>query len=121
MGVLQDIRRTNERGHSCDFCVTHAPVVAEHNGQILLLGTAEIRVFANDGLIYAAPSMIFHYASMHHYRPPTEFSRALRNGVKPSEKEYFERLGKLGLGWGATPEIGAGLGGFFRLDQLPKQ
>ena len=91
MGVLQDIRRTNERGHSCDFCVTHAPVVAENNGLILLLGTAEIRVLADDGLIHAAPNMIFHYVSMHHYRPPIEFSRALRNGVKPSEKEYFDR------------------------------
>jgi hypothetical protein len=57
-----------------------------------MLGAAEIRVFAKDGVAYAAPTLVYHYVSVHHYKPPDEFVRALREGPLPSSPEYFERL-----------------------------
>lgn len=36
------------------------------------LGQAEIRVAGGD-LIYAAPTLIYHYVEAHDYRPPVEF------------------------------------------------
>ena len=61
-----------------------------------------IRVFGKDGLIYAAPTLLYHYVSVHHYRPPDEFVRALNEGPRPPSQEYFERLQELGLRWNKT-------------------
>jgi hypothetical protein len=90
----------------------------------LLLGTAEIRVFSTEpnaesllrtlsgiesgGLlflqkalvpvrVYASPTLIYHYVEAHHYKPPDEFLRALRDGPKPPSPEYFDLLAKLDL------------------------
>lgn len=41
------------------------------------LGSAEIRVKAKDGRIYAAPNLIYHYVAEHDYDPPKEFIEAL--------------------------------------------
>jgi hypothetical protein len=45
---------------------------------------------------------VYHYVSVHHYKPPDEFVRALREGPLPSSPEYFERLKQLGLEWHNT-------------------
>src|SRR5215470_17912081 len=63
--------------HECEFCPPHASNIAERKGQKILLGSAEIRVFSEKGDIYAAPNLIYHYVSIHHYRPPEEFIAAL--------------------------------------------
>src|SRR5689334_4116372 len=89
--------------HQCDLCVTPQTVQATRNGVTLLLGSSEIRVFSNEGSIsllrqrlrdsessallffrgstvpysiYAAPTLIYHYVHIHHYKPPDEFLRA---------------------------------------------
>ena len=85
--------------HDCEFCPPHTSNLAERNGEKRLLGAAEIRVFAKSGVIYAAPDLIFHYMSIHKYGPPEPFIAALKNGPRPSSKEYFERLSELGLTW----------------------
>lgn len=70
---------------------------AERNGETLFLGSAEIRVFGRNELIYAAPTLIYHYISVHHYNPPEEFLRALKESPKPPDPVYVERLKKLNL------------------------
>lgn len=88
--------------HNCSFCNRDTPIVGEHNGSKLLLGTSEIRVFSNQGVIYSAPTLIFHYVLKHHYQPPEEFMSALRNGPRPPDPEYFEQLRILNLEWSDT-------------------
>jgi hypothetical protein len=88
--------------HDCEYCTSGSSNYVIRNGQPLLLGTSEIRVFAKDGVIYAAPTLIYHYVFVHHYRPPDEFVRALREGPRPPNQEYFERLNELGLEWNNT-------------------
>jgi hypothetical protein len=92
--------------HECGFCPDDkklGPVTlqefkyAERSGRKILLGSAEIRVFAANGDIYAAPTLIYHYVSMHHYSPPPEFVEAMRSGPRPSTPEYFQVLRELGL------------------------
>jgi hypothetical protein len=67
------------------------------NGEELLLGSAEIRVFGKGELIYAAPNLIYHYVSVHCYKPPEEFLQALEEGPSPPGSEYFKRLTNLNL------------------------
>jgi hypothetical protein len=100
---------TQTRGlHSCEFC-SHdesdltPPVIAERNGQKLLLGSAEIRVFSRTGDIYATPDLIYHYVSVHNYSPPEEFLIALGEGPKPPNQDFFEHLSELDLKWHRKP------------------
>ena len=113
-------------GHPCDLCAPLQTVKTTRNGVNLLLGTSEIRVFSrkgdaltlrqrlreaeSSGLIffqrsnvpydvYAAPSLIYHYVHAHHYKPPDEFLRALKDGPRPPDPEYFENLRELELEW----------------------
>jgi hypothetical protein len=107
--------------HACDLCDTPQSPYAERNGEKLLLGCAEIRVFSAEssatsleraleraesgGLIllrrspvpfniYAAPTLIYHYVEAHHYCPPEDFLRALREGPQPPSPDYFDLLRK---------------------------
>jgi hypothetical protein len=89
-------------GHDCEFCPGCYAYYAERNGQRLFLGTAEIRVFSQDGRVYAAPTLIYHYVAAHHYKPPDEFLEALREGPRPPNQEYFDALAKLNLEWNKT-------------------
>lgn len=110
--------------HQCDLCPTSKTVEASRNGSERLLGTAEIRVFArraarselsrelgekeSGGIVflgqstvpvsvYAAPTMIYHYVGVHHYKPPEEFLSALQEGPRPPSQEYFDLLNNMGL------------------------
>lgn len=100
-------------GHACEFCPMGTAFVAERNGQTLSLSTAEIRVFSNEDVAYAAPGLIYHYVAVHHYKPPEKFLQALRNGPRPPDRRYFERLGALNLGWSKT-STGEGIRGPYK-------
>lgn len=89
-------------GHNCELCPSGTANFPERNGQKLFLGAAEIRVLSEDGRIYAAPNLIYHYVLVHRYQPPDEFTEALCTGPRPPQPEYFEQLEKLGLKWKAT-------------------
>ena len=89
-------------GHDCEFCPGCDASYGERNGQRLFLGTAEIRVFSRDGRIYAAPTLLYHYVAVHHYKPPDEFLKALREGPRPPSREYFDALARLNLEWSKT-------------------
>ena len=110
--------------HFCDLCAEPGAAYAERDGVRLLLGHSEIRGFSAEsnasslrkaleetrsgGLIflqrspvpfsiYAAPTLIYHYVEAHHYCPPEEFLKALREGPSPPSPEYFELLRKLNI------------------------
>ena len=50
----------------------------------------ELRVLGSDGVIYAAPAMLRHYITVHHYRPPEQFIQAVLHGLRPSSRTYDE-------------------------------
>ena len=92
------ISASQTRGlYECHLCGTKESNVSERNGEQLLLGSAEIRVLSRAGGVYAAPNLIYHYVSVHRYSPPKEFEEAVKLGVPPSTKEYFDRLSQLGV------------------------
>ncbi|MEU2909365.1 DUF7919 family protein [Streptomyces massasporeus] len=64
--------------HHCEFCDTDRPFVLGGPGMDtdVWLGSAEIRVEGVDGTLYAAPNLVIHYITEHHYCPPEEFCRA---------------------------------------------
>ncbi len=70
----------------CPFCPTPVPPL-EANGQTHQWGTAEIRVIGEED-IFAAPTLIYHYVTVHHYLPPTEFITAVLSGPAPASPEY---------------------------------
>lgn len=92
--------------HPCHLCIANnsrTPPFESHyferNGEKLLLSSAEIPSFSNRGAIFAAPNLIYHYISAHHYQPPEEFIESLTEGLCPPDPEYFARLEKLGHEW----------------------
>lgn len=85
--------------------VGKGPLCARRGDVVLTFGNAEIRVFGENGTIYAAPNLIYHYVTVHSYKMPDEFKRALANTACPPDAEYFERLTQLGLKWTKTLTI----------------
>src|SRR5262245_60869358 len=71
--------------HDCEFCSNwkRDDFRVSRNGESLKLGYFEMRVIGPSGQSYAAPSLIYHYISSHHYRPPDSFLYALRSGPTP--------------------------------------
>ena len=63
-------------------------VEAERGGEQLMLGTAEIRAYGANGVLYAAPTLIYHYVAKHHYQPPDEFIQAVMTGPRPPGDDY---------------------------------
>jgi hypothetical protein len=51
----------------------------------------EIRIFGQGEIVYAAPTMIYHYVVDHHYRPPDEFIQAILTSPAVDSVEYRER------------------------------
>jgi hypothetical protein len=95
--------------HDCDLC-DHpgghsGHYYARRLGKEIWLGSAEIRVFSDDGVIYAVPNLIYHFVHTHHYKPPEEFVTALLRGCQPPTEEYFQRLRSAGLEWGQVSGV----------------
>lgn len=64
--------------HVCELCGCDPAMITDPTGREILIGSAEIWVPSPDlKRIYAAPNLIHHYVSVHHYRPPDEFLAAL--------------------------------------------
>jgi len=62
----------------CQFCEKPSfGVKVTKDGTELVLGSAEIRVAGENGLVYASPNLIYHYISSHRYRPPDVFIEAV--------------------------------------------
>lgn len=89
--------------HECELCEEES-YHASRGNEYLLLGAAEIRVFAGDS-IYAAPTMLYHYMISHHYCPPASFIEALHRAPAPPDAEYFSNLERLNLEWSKTASV----------------
>ena len=90
-GVMEKLFRLCEkpvnrfRGyHSCPYGLLDSPpapcsspATVSLGPWTLVLGDAEIRVPGQNGIIYAAPTLIFHYIQRHGYCPPAEFLEAV--------------------------------------------
>jgi hypothetical protein len=84
--------------HRCDLCSLPSSTFVRH-GTRLLLGPGEIRVLGANGDLFAAPNLIYHYVSDHHYRPPHEFLQAVVDEPRPESEEYRNSLDRMGLRW----------------------
>ncbi len=86
--------------HDCPFCDAdpRTYLVVEHGGQKIGMGSGEIWIFGRNGQTYAAPTLILHYITQHHYNPPQEFIQATLDSPLPDTTEYDERAAQ--FGWG---------------------
>lgn len=82
--------------HGCQYCAnpTYRVVVQHHSGKQVTLGNGEIRVIGKSA-IYASPTLIYHYVSVHGYRPPDEFVEAVLNGTRSGSAEHKAILARL--------------------------
>jgi len=74
---MKPVRQT--RGfHVCDLCslTDNSIMRATLHSEEAWLGSAEIRVSDGD-IVYAAPTLIYHYVTEHSYRPPDKFIEAV--------------------------------------------
>ena len=76
----------------CEYCHPRRSDVGERHGEMRLLGSAEIRVFADSGAIYAAPDLIYHYMTAHRYKSPDQFISALRAVSNTSIRDRYKRI-----------------------------
>ena len=70
------------------------------------LGFSEIRVLAQNGIVYAAPDAVVAYIAEGLYVPPAEFVDAVLNGVDPDSEAYQTYLARYTpeYCWGASNE-----------------
>ena len=74
--------------HECQYCEdTKPPIRVDCAGESVPLGNGEIRVIGTD-LIYAGPTLIYHYVAEHNYKPPDEFIHAVCTGPGPDTEEH---------------------------------
>lgn len=63
--------------HYCPFC-SEEPALPRASGRTSQLGSAETWVPSTDGsTVFAAPNLIHHYISQHHYMPPQAYIDAV--------------------------------------------
>lgn len=84
------VARPCQLDHACGL----VPAVTLPDGEARF-GDGEIRVIGADD-VFAAPSLIHHYVTVHHYLPPAEFVKALRRGPAPGSPEHRAYLRALG-------------------------
>ena len=62
--------------HVCDLCTP--PSTEYYNvWSTLRRGSGEVRVSSASGVVYAAPTLVWHYVAEHQYLPPREFINAV--------------------------------------------
>jgi hypothetical protein len=86
--------------HECDFCSDPSfSYLNVHKGdEELGMGNGEIWVFGDDGKVYVAPTLIYHYITQHRYLPPEPFVRAVLEAPLPDTPEYDRLAGQ--FRWG---------------------
>lgn len=85
--------------HQCEFCTMSVEEWVKprygDKAHWLNLGDGEIRVIG-ESVIYAAPTLIYHYVVEHRYKPPEEFIQAVLTGPDPVSEQHAELLKKFG-------------------------
>ena len=84
--------------HVCNLaaCPCPLPHPEQRGEKIAYFGSAEIRVLGRLA-IYAAPTFIYHYIAVHHYRPPEDFIDAVLTSPSPNSDEYQNLRRKIKL------------------------
>ena len=78
--------------HQCPFCKEPSFGIHVRRGDKETdLGSAEIWILGQNGIIYAAPDLIYHYIVGHDYQPPDEFIQAVIQSPLPGSEDY-ERI-----------------------------
>ena len=88
--------------HECNLCNLECTVVEEKDGVRLSLGSAEIRVFGESGIVYSAPNLIYHYVKVHKYKLPNAFLNALEFSPRPTTSKYSQRIKDIALEFSDT-------------------
>jgi len=88
--------------HRCELCSDEFSNFEQRKTEKLLLGTAEIRVISNDR-VYASPTLIYHYVSQHHYKPPDDFIKAVIDGPSPTADLYLKTVKEWDMSLEGTP------------------
>jgi len=67
--------------HVCPFCQIQQRwgIREVLGGKVVKAGSGEIRVSGSNGIVYAAPDLVYHYVREHEYDPPDEFKVAVKN------------------------------------------
>ena len=84
--------------HRCEFCQDRkqrGPLVVEHQSKEFRLGFSVIFVFGANATVFAAPDLIVHYVSSHHYQPPQSFTLAVLESVLPPSEAYNAKVESL--------------------------
>ena len=93
--------------HQCEFCKVSVDEWMKprygDKAHWLSLGDGEIRVIGKS-VIYAAPTLIYHYVVEHRYKPPEEFIQAVLTGPDPGSEQHTKLLKR--FGW--TPPLNQG-------------
>ena len=63
--------------HFCEYCEKQHDEEGHRVVKSYQLGNGEIRVNGKDGMVYAAPVLIWHYVALHNYLPPYGFIEAV--------------------------------------------
>jgi hypothetical protein len=66
--------------HHCELCGIESPIIVIDPGlpgRRAILGTGEVRVLREDGILLAAPTLVVHYIDAHGYKPPQDFIDAV--------------------------------------------
>ncbi len=86
--------------HTCEFCDVDDKESFEQTkarygkkAYWMSIGDGEIRVIGKS-VVYAAPTLIYHYILEHNYKPPYEFIEAVLCGFAPGSKEHETLLNK---------------------------
>lgn len=72
--------------HECQFCPKQP-----YTKELIRCGNGQIRVAGEDGIVFIAPTMIYHYFSAHHYLPPAEFITQSCEPFQDDPKASFAR------------------------------
>jgi len=86
----------------CHLCHPKWSDYVCYSGEQLVLGSAEMALFGEDGKLYVAPNLLFHYVHVHSYSPPAEFVEAVMRCDRMPEGEYPLLVDRLGVKWEYT-------------------
>jgi hypothetical protein len=73
---------------NCPLCLEY-PIIDTPHGR-LEFGPGELRIPSQSNIVYAAPTMIYHFIKDHNYQPPQEFIEAVLKAPLPDSQEYKE-------------------------------
>jgi len=85
--------------HFCELCGNEASYVitqVQYAGEELLLGNGEIWTIGKS-VLYAAPTLIYHYVTVHNYQPPYEYIESvLTTEIDSAEyRDFIEQIDNL--------------------------